>query len=264
MRTLLLLLAAIGLPICALAQTVADDGKPTVVPELAVEGSSGQCPVPPHVWGPNRLFDAPTRAKIKRTQESAGTRGLVLMLVAGARNGDIDYTHIQPGLAKAIRAQSPRLKPAFVCLGVLKEIRFRHVSQADFDDYEVDFSNGVLEWAVKPFDSHQLTAGIIFRYFSPEPATRQLETLLKSLGQGRPNYSDLTADAASRLQARWPALQKSLKDWGQLRGLRFVRQGDDGADVFVAVHEHRQVVWTTSPPNAAGKFTDVRYDERVG
>lgn len=264
MRSLLALAAAVGFPLYALAQPVADDGKPTEVSGLVVEGRAGNCMGPTHPFGPNRLLDAPPATKAKRTEESAGTRAFVLMVVAGVRNDTIDYTHIHPGLAKLVRAQAPRVKGGVLCQGVLKDIRFLHVSQDGWDDFEVDFSNGALEWAVKPFNARQMIEGLVFRPFYPQPATSRLQDLLTSMGRGHPNYADLAPDAASRLQAQWPALQKSLKDWGRWKGFRFVRQGDGGSYVYQASYEHRQVVWTAFSPNADGKLTALRYDEKAG
>lgn len=265
MRTLLVLLAAVGLPLYALAQPVADDGKPTEVSGLAVEGrKAAECPTPGASYAPNRFVDAPQDAKTKRTEEGAGTRAFVAMMVAGTGSNTMDYTHMAPGLAKAVRAGAPRAIPFTVCQGAFKGIKFLHVSEAGWDDFEVDFSNGALEFAVAPFDSHQLTSGAFFRLFYPQPATRRFEDLLKSMERGRPNYADLTPDVASRLQAQWPALQTSLKDWGRLKGIRFVRQEDVGSYVYLATYDHRQVVWTASPPNADGKFGALTYDEKAG
>jgi hypothetical protein len=261
MRTLLILVAAAGLPLYALAQPVAGDGKPTEVSELVVEARRvAECPAPGASYGPSKWFDPPDTTN-KRTKESSGTRAFVLMLSAGARTNNIDYTHMAPGLAKAVRKQTPRVRPVTVCQGVYKGIRFRHVSRGGADVFEVDFSNGALEYSVLPFDAHQMTSGAGFRYFYPQPATRQFEDLLKSMKRGRPNYAALAPDFASRLQARWPALQKSLKDWGRLKGLRFVGQEDAGSYVYLATYEHRHVVWTVGPPNADGKLTALTYDE---
>jgi hypothetical protein len=82
--------------------------------------------------------------------------------------------------------------------------------------------------------------------------------------RGRPSYADLAPDVASRLQAQWPALQTSLKNWGPRKGFRFLRQEEGGADVYLVIYDHRQVVWTASPPGADGKFTALTYDEKAG
>jgi hypothetical protein len=267
MRTLLVLAAAVGLPLAALAQPVADDGKSTVVSELAVEaGKAADCPpgTGHRLNAINKYFDAPPDTKGKRTEESAGTRAIVLMLVAADKGAPVDYTHIGPALAKLIMEQEAHTRPSKVCQGAFKSIRFLHVSQADWDDFEVDYSNGVLEWAVKPLDSRQVTDGTASWYFYPQPATRQFEDWLKSIERGRPNYADLAPDPASKLQAQWPALQKSLKDWGKLNGFRFLRQDDGGAYVFLATYDHHEVVWTASLSNADGKFAALTYDEKAG
>jgi hypothetical protein len=268
MRTLLVLVlvlvAAVGLPLYALAQPVADDGKSTDVSGLTVEAlKATECPLGDSHFSGKR-YDAPPDTKNKRTEESAGTRALILMIIAGQRDNNIAYTHIDPRLAKLVRAQGPHINLVVGCQGTFKGIKFLHVSQDGWDDFEVDFRNGALEWAIKPFNSHQVTEGIVFRLFYPQPATKPFEDLLKSMERGEPNYADLTPDFTSKLEARWPALQKSLKDWGRLKGFRFVRQEDDGSYVYLATYEHHQVVWTALPPNADGKFTALTYDEKAG
>jgi hypothetical protein len=272
MRTLLILVAVLGLPLNALAQPVVGDGKSTQATQpvgdardaaevsgLTVTGqAAGSCPPgnphPPHVN--RKLLDAPSDTKNKRTEESTGTRTFIVTLAGGNGNNTTDYS--MPGL------NVPRLKSVLACSGVFKGIKFLHVSQSGWDDFEVDFSNGALEWAIAPFNAHHVTNGSALLFIYPQPATNQLENWLKSMEQGRPNYADLAPDLASKLQARWPALQTSLKDWGPLKGFRFVRQEDDGAYVFLATYEHRQVVWTASLPNADGKFTALTYDEKAG
>jgi hypothetical protein len=263
--TLIVLTAALGLPPAALAQIVADDGKSTEVSGLTVEARAGQCPPgDPHgLAAKDKGFDAPPDAMAKRTQESSGTRAFVQALAIGSRNNDIDYTRMPPRMAKLMREQFPRAEPFIACQGVFKGIKFLHVSQAGDDDFEVDFSNGTLEWEVTPFHALQLTYRTYLRYFYPQPATRQFEDWLKSIEEGLPNYADLTPDTASRLQVRWPALQTSLKDWGQRKGFHLLRQ-DDETYVFLVTYEHRQVIWKTSPPNAEGKFTALTYDEKAG
>lgn len=262
-RTLIVLAAAVGLPQATLAQTVVDGGKSTEVSGLTVEAHTGPCP-PGNPNAPNAHFDAPPDTKVKRTQESSGTRAFIQALAAGSRNNDIDYTHMPPRMAKLMREQFPRAEPFIACQGVFEGIKFLHVSQDGDDDFEVDFSNGTLEWEVSPFHAIQLTYQTYVRYYFPQPATRQLADWLKSIEEGRPNYADLTPDTATRLLAHWPALQTSLKDWGQRKGLHLLRQDDDGAYVFLVTYEHRQVVWKASPPNADGKFTALTYDEKAG
>jgi hypothetical protein len=260
----LALAAAIGLPICALAQPVGGDDKPTIVSELTVEAHTGQCPPSNPRW-PNavrKMIDAPPDTKAKRTEESTGTRALVLAVIAGMENTSVDYTPPRPELAKLIPVAVARLKPVVACVGAFKGIKFMHVSEDGSDDFEADFSTGALEFTVKPLDSHQWHLGAT--PFYPQPASRQLDDLLASMERGRPNYVDVAPDLASRLRAEWPALQTSLKAWGRRTGLRFAGQDHDGSYVYLATYEHHLVVWTTFPPNADGKLTGLTYDEKVG
>jgi len=260
----LALAAAVGLPICALAQSVGGNDKPTIVSELTVEAHSGQCPPSNPRW-PNAIrkrIDAPADTRNRRTEESPGTRALVLAVIAGMENTHVDYTPPRPELAKLLSLAIARFKPVVACVGAFRGIKFMQVSEDGSDDFEADFSTGTVEFTVKPLDSHQWHLGAT--PFYPQPATRELDDLLASMERGRPNYVDVTPDLASKLRAEWPALQMSLKAWGQRQGLRFAGQDQDGSYVYLATYEHHLVVWTTLPPSADGKLTRLTYDEKVG
>lgn len=274
MRILLALVAALGLPLCALAQTPGDDGKPTEVSALVIQAQkatevpgvtvTGRCPIPPNSNWANTMFDAPSESKNKRTEEGAGTREFILREIADIRNNTRDYTHMSIGLARAAREQLPQTKLLIVCHGVFKGVKFLHVSQEGFDDFEVEFSNGALEWEVAPVDAHQVTPQSAIRYFFPQPATKQFEDFLNSMQRGRPNYADLTPDLSATVQAQWPALQKSLKDWGGLESVYFLRQADDGSYIYLVSFGRRRVVWEVAPLDGGGKLVGLKYAEAPG
>ncbi len=271
MRTLPVLVAALALPVSALAQTAADNDQSTEVSALVVQARKatavsslmvkGGCPPPARDsdW-PSRWFDAPSDSG-KRTQESAGTRAFLLRLITGFRTGDPDYAHMGKYLAQSARDQLLLAKQWIVCRGVFEDIKFLHVSQEGYDDFEVDFSNGAIEWEVQPLDSHQVAQHSAARMFYPQPATRRFEDLLKSIERGRPNYADLAPGFASTLQAQLPALQPTLKDWGGPRSISFLRQGDDGSYVYRVGYKNRRVVWELAPLDDSGKVTGLKYAE---
>jgi hypothetical protein len=274
MKGLVVVVAAFGLPLVALAQS-ADGPKATELSGLTVTvhrsttdlsglDLTGRCAPPANSRWPNALFDAaPASAKV-RAAESPGTRDFILREIDDLRQGTNDYGHMGRGLALAAQHQLPLTTRWIGCRGAFKAISFLHVTKAGADDFEVQFENGALEWEVAPLDAVQTTRQSAIRYFYPQPATRQLEDLLESMQRGWPNYRDLTRDLASTLKAQGPALQQAFRDWGSLKQLYFLRHGDDGAYIYVASFERRRVVWTVAPLGAGGKLAGLTYEETAG
>jgi hypothetical protein len=256
MKTLLVLVlvAALGTSLAARAQAPAIEGV-TVRPACALGAS----------YPPNSNFDALPDSKTRRIGESPGTRAWVEKAVqSGGGALMTDPPEMTLALRISVKLQSKRINEGSRCLGAFKSVRFLHVSARGLDDYEVKFANGALEYAIAPLNARGEAAVLWLRGYSPQPATMQFDAFLTSLEGGRPNYADLAADAASRLQAQWPALQKSLKDWGRLKALHFARQEEDGSYVYQATYENRQVLWSVLPQDADGKFAAVTYNEKAG
>jgi hypothetical protein len=273
MRTLQVLAAACALPLSAIAQTAPDRVQSTEVSELVVQARKvtevsgltveGGCrpPAKDPRW-PSEVFDAPSNAKKKRTEESKGTRAFILREIADVTNGATpDYAHMGPVLAWAVRTQLPLTKVWIKCRGVFKDIKFLHVSQQGNDDFEVDFSNGAIEWDVRPFDSHGVTQQSALRHFYPQPVSRLFDDLLKSMEGGRPKYADLTPDAAAAVEAQWPQLQKAFKGWLGAHSIYFLRQEDDGSYTYKVVYGDHPVVWKVAPLDGAGKITGIKFDD---
>jgi hypothetical protein len=176
----------------------------------------------------------------------------------------IDPPKMGAALRRGVEAQSGRINQSSRCLGAFKSIKLLHVSEKGLDDYQVEFANGALEYAIAPLNAHGEAETLWLRGYTPQPASMQFNAFLRSLERGRPDYSGLALDSAAVVRAQWPALQKSLKDWGRLKGFRFVRQEGNGSYFYLATYEHRQVIWTAVSPNADGKFTALTYDEKAG
>jgi hypothetical protein len=165
------------------------------------------------------------------------------------------------GLTKITKAQFKLAHLWVTCRGSLKSIKFLHVSADNFDDYEVEFANGAIEWEVAPLNLSGQARQSAARYFYPQPETRKFADFLDSMAVGRPNYSYLTPELASTVQAQWPTLQKAFKDWGHLNVVFFLRQTDDGIYDYVVGFTHRKVVWEVAPLDENGRLTDFNYAE---
>ena len=147
------------------------------------------------------------------------------------------------------------------CRGPLKEIKFLHVSEADYDDYEAVFQDGALEWEVAPLDADQAAHQTSIRYFNPQPATRRFGDWLKSIQRGRPDYGALTPELASKVRDQSPGLQASFKKWGWLESVYFMREPESGAYIYLATFEHRRVVWKVGALDNKDRLTVLNYAE---
>jgi hypothetical protein len=258
MRTVLVCVAVLGFPLAALAQPVKDNGRSTAIEDVTVVG---HCAVPPETRWPNGMFDAPTDTTNKRTEESPGTRELILRDIAAVRNNTRDYKHMGSAIGTVARRQVGFTKRQVLCRGVFKGIKFLHVTESGDDDFEVDFSDGSIEWEVRPLTSKQQTEQFAFRSFRPQPVTDQFEGLMYSILRGQPYYDNLAPDFAARLRTQWPALQKSVKDWGALRSFYFLRRKDDGSYRYAASFQHGQVLWEVAPLDESNHMTGLTYDD---
>lgn len=272
MKAVLAFLAVLGLPLAVQAQPATDDGQSTEVSELVVQARKatavsgltieGDCPTPQELerskYGPQ--FDAPSDTKGTRTEESPGTRAFILREIADFRSGAPDYAHMGFLMAGVTRESLPKLKRWVICRGAFKDIKFLHVSQKGNDDFEVDFSNGAIEWEVQPPVSGVVRQAAL-RVFYPQPVTRLFDDLLKSMERGRPDYVDLAPDFASTLQAKWPAMQQVFKTLRGSRSIYFLRKEDDGSYAFKVVYGNHPVVWKVAPLDGAGKITGLEFDD---
>jgi hypothetical protein len=176
---LLVFAAVLGLPLVALAQPAKDDSKATEVSELVVQArkatevsgltvkSNCRIPGPGRPW-PSEWFDAPSDPKNMRTEESAGTRAFILKMIADVRKDSPDYSHYGDQLAREMHAKLGLTKRWIVCRGAFKDIKFLHVSQAGYDDFEVDFSTGAIEWEIKPLNADQVAEQTALRFYRPK------------------------------------------------------------------------------------------------
>lgn len=268
---MLVFVAVLGLPLVALAQPTTDDSKATEVSELVVRARkatevsgvtvNSHCGIPAagRQW-PSAWFDAPSDSRNKRTEESAGTRAFILKLMADIRNGAPDYARYGDQLDREMHAKFGLTRLWIVCRGAFKDIRFLHVSQAGYDDFEVDFSTGALEWEIKPLNVDQVAEQTAIRFYYPQPVTRQFEDLLKSLEWGQPNYFALTKDCAAKLEAQWPQLQAAIKIWPGPPSIFFLRRGDDGSYTYLVTYRQFRALWEVGPLDRAGKITSLKYD----
>jgi hypothetical protein len=60
----------------------------------------------------------------------------------------VDYGKLSPDLAKAVRAQQPRIQPFLNGLGSVKSVQYLGVMADGSDTYDVRQENGVSKWMI--------------------------------------------------------------------------------------------------------------------
>jgi hypothetical protein len=77
-----------------------------------------------------------------------GSEAALRMLIEGHISNNLPYSRMSPQLAKAAREQLPRSSEVFKQLGALKSIEFKGVGSMGWDNYEVKFENGVMQYRI--------------------------------------------------------------------------------------------------------------------
>ena len=233
----------------ALAQPAADSGKPTPLSGITVavprkfttlSGVTLQtfldrrpCRMSSDGPRPGYLFDQSSNAKTHRADPSPGTEEYLRKDIDAIAKGARDYDDMTPQIAANAKRQLPVLEQRFKCLGDVKSIKFLHVSDVDFDDYEIDFKNGALELAIAPLNEFKRSHAQYLRFYEPKPMTDELRYLIASLQKDHPDRGAVSPALAPDLEDRWPILHDKFKGWGRLESIDFVRKMDDGSYVYL-------------------------------
>ena len=273
-RTVLVLSLAFGLPRAAVAQPAAESDDATGLAELVVQATmSGvvvegcAMPADSESYGTrsmrptaNREFDGRPHGT-QREEESPGTREFILRNIIAFSKGSADFEHMDDALARITRTNLPVEKRWIACRGTFKNLKFLHVSQDGYDDFEVDFSRAAIEWEVDPLNVKKVTKHWAARFYYPEPMTKQFEQLLRSMEWGRPDYTRIAPKLEVIFRAQWPTMQQALEKCHGPHSIVFLRQDEDGSYVYKVVYGYHVVFWTVGPLDAAGKITALDYEE---
>lgn len=233
----------------ALAQPAADGGQPTALSGVTVMVTRRSTPLSPitvaalanmtlcrkptdGLW-PVNLFDQGGEPGAGRTGPSPGTEAYIRADVAAIQKGARDYGHMTAVIARNAQRQLPVLEQRFKCLGALKSIRFLHISEANFDDYEIEFENGALESTIAPLNERGQSRAQYLRFYEPQPVTDELGALIASLQKAHPDRGAVSPAFAPELEERWPILSRKFAGWGRLESADFVRETETGAYIYL-------------------------------
>jgi hypothetical protein len=272
---------AAGVGTLAVAQPVADGAGPTALSGVTVTATRKATPLSPltvaalanltlcrkpndGVW-PSYLFDQSAKVQERRADPSPGTADYVRTDVAAIQMGTRDYPHMTAVIARNAQRQLPVLEQRFKCLGAFRSISFLHVSDANFDDYEIEFENGALEATIAPLDDFNRSRAQYLRFYEPQPVTTELGELIVSLQKDRPDRRAISAEFAPELEDRWPILRQKFAGWGRLESVDFVRKTETGAYIYlVALGRGRperplKTAWSVTVDPADSKLDSLTY-----
>jgi hypothetical protein len=214
-----------------------------------------QCRMPLDGRWPADLFDQSSKTAKHRTDPSPGTEEYLRKDVDFIENGTRNYGEMTPQLSEIAKIELPILEQRFKCLGSIQSIKFLHVSDADYDDYEVNFQNGAFEWAIAPLNNLQQSHSQFIRFFEPRPATNELRGLIRSFQNKHPEYDAISPTFSSSMEERWPILRDKFKEWGRLESIYFVRQTDYGSYIYLATLRNTGFSWSDLPMRTAWSIT---------
>jgi bla regulator protein BlaR1 len=91
---------------------------------------------------------ADVAARIASNTPAPGSEAMIRKYVHGISSGNPNFGDMEPGIADAVRAQLPHMKPGMDSLGAVQSIEFQRVGDGGWDVYRVRYSNGSLLWRI--------------------------------------------------------------------------------------------------------------------
>jgi len=218
-----------------------------------------------------KAFEAALAQRIVSNTPSPGTAEFLRRYLESQEAGAPDYSAMAPGLAQAAREQQGRLTNDIKTWGALQSIQFSGVMPQGQDRYIVTFKNAAFPAVVAPLGPDGKVPGLVFmpqagnppstpeiaarvQSNRPSPGTEAfLRQYLVSASKGQPDYSGMDPGLEAAARAQWPTRGPIILSRGALKSLTFVRVSPEGYDVYDAVYDHAEVMWTVAPLGADGK-----------
>src|SRR5688572_10668532 len=91
---------------------------------------------------------ADVAARIASNTPAPGSEAAIRKYVHAISAGTPNYEDMEPGIAEAVRAQLPHMKPGMDGLGAVQSIEFQRVGDGGWDVYRVRYANGALMWRI--------------------------------------------------------------------------------------------------------------------
>jgi len=106
-------------------------------------------------------LQAALKARIDAQTPAPGSEAAVRMMIEGHISNNLPYARMSPQLAKAAREQLPQSSQVFKQLGALKSIEFKGVGSMGWDNYEVKFENGVMQYRISLDDGGTVVGALM-------------------------------------------------------------------------------------------------------
>ena len=241
-----------------------------VVTALVLHQNGRELPAPRMDEAQAKASTAALAQRLVSNTPAPGTQEFLRRYLASQQAGAPDYSQMAPGLAQAARAQQDRLTSDLKIWGPVQSIQFNGVMPQGMDRYIVTFKNAAFPILVGPPGPDGKFEGLLLMPQpgnppSPEAAARMagnrpspgteayLREYLVSASKGQPDYSGMGPGLAAAARAQWPTRGPVILARGALKSLTFLRVSPEGYDVYDAVYEHAEVLWTVAPLGPEGK-----------
>jgi bla regulator protein BlaR1 len=106
-------------------------------------------------------LEAALKARVDAQTPAPGSEAAVRMMIEGHISNNLPYSRMSPQLAKAAREQLPRSSQVFKQLGALKSIEFKGVGSMGWDNYEVKFENGIMQYRISLDDDGTVVGALM-------------------------------------------------------------------------------------------------------
>jgi hypothetical protein len=175
-----------------------------------------------------------------------------------------------PLFAAVTKDQWPQIRQQVEAFGALQTIAFLRVDAEGRDVYDVRFEHARAEVTIAPLTRDGKTSGALLHVVpeqvattaltnhrndtAPSPGTEAfLRGNIESYSKGQPDYSLMDAAMAADARMQWPRMRPAILARGPLKSLTFLRVSPEGYDVYDAVYEHAEMLWTVAPLGPDGK-----------
>jgi len=131
------------------------------VTALVIHQNGSDLTMPRIEAGVAQQLEAALHARVASQTPAPGSEAAVRMMLEGHLSNNLPYSRMSPQLAKAAREQLPRTSEVFRQLGALKSIEFKGVGTMGWDNYEVKFENGVMQYRISLDDDGTVVGALM-------------------------------------------------------------------------------------------------------
>ncbi|HEX6928727.1 MAG TPA: hypothetical protein VF267_05735, partial [Gammaproteobacteria bacterium] len=164
---------------------------------------------------------------------NAAPETLLANTIRALQDGEPDDTTMTPSMAGDIRPQVAALQESLGALGAVAAIR-RDTAFTSGQHFIVDHANGATRWNLV-LDEAGRIAGLWYWNLAPR---FELQRQIRALGEGRPDYANMTAAMAEAIRPQAADLRQSMTELGPV-----ISVVQESAEIFLVQHGNGMARW---------------------